>query len=372
MNPRAIFSGLAMAFLLLVSACRENPSIVCTDCIEAQPIQATFDPSPMELPIPDYFPPLPTDALLTKSGVALGRRLFYDPILSRDSSQSCASCHRQDLAFSDGLAKSVGIRGEAVKRNAMALYNLGYITQGFFWDGSVSTLPAQALLPVEDHRELDNSWEVVEERLRQHPNYPKWFRQAFGIEFAEEINRELAVEAIAQFELSLLSYQSRYDSVVYLNADFFTEEELRGEELFFIEFDLEDGVTHPGCSHCHNQPLFGNTLFANNGLDEVASLDDFPDLGLGAVTGKRADNGKFRAPSLRNIALTAPYMHDGRFATLEEVLEHYQGGGHGAINEDANIQPFELSPEDQKALIAFMQTLTDYAFLQDTSLANPF
>ncbi len=357
--------------ILLALGCREDPTLSCTDCTDRQPINTRFDATPYELPIPDYFPPFPTETALTKSGVALGRRLFYDPILSRDSSQSCASCHRQEIAFTDGLPKSIGIRGLEVSRNSMSLTNLGYVIKGFFWDGSSPTLEAQALLPIEDHREFDNSWEVVEERLRNHPTYPVYFRQAYDIEFADEITRDHVVRALAQFELTLLSYRSRFDSVVYLNEGFFTEEEARGEELFFIEF-AGNTIDHPGCSHCHQAPLFGNTLFANNGIEDVDDLNDFPDKGLGTVTGRLSDNGKFRSPSLRNIALTGPYMHDGRFATLSEVLDHYQSGGHGAPNEDANIQPFVLSEADKAAMIAFLETLTDYAFIQDTTFSNPF
>ncbi|MEM9260930.1 MAG: cytochrome C peroxidase, partial [Bacteroidota bacterium] len=157
----------------------------------------------------------------------------------------------------------------------------------------------------------------------------------------------------------------------YRNEDFFTELESEGFDLFFIEFANTDDL-HPGCSHCHNRPSFTDNLFHNNGLDSVASLEDFMDLGLGGVNGNIFDNGKFRSTTLRNIELTAPYMHDGRFNTLEEVVEHYAGGGHGVENENVNVTGFELTERKKQALVAFMRTLTDEEFINDPRFSNPF
>jgi cytochrome c peroxidase len=253
----------------------------------------------------------------------------------------------------------------------MPLVNLAFNPRGFFWDGRSATLEEQALVPIEDHREMDESWDVVEEKLRNHPEYPAKFREAFGIEYASEINRDLAVKAIAQFERTMVSYQSRFDQIVYAQQGWPTEEEQLGRDLFIIEQGLPT-QEHPGCSHCHGSALFTENNFFNNGISDVKDLLSFPDNGLGNVTKKIQDNGKFRTPTLRNIALTAPYMHDGRFATLEEVLDSYAAGGHGVVNENPNIQPFNLSEEQKEAMIAFLNMLTDTSFVNNPAFSNPF
>ncbi len=358
--------------LLLFVSCEKQVEGPCADCEEDDFISGFYSPAPYVFDLPDFLPApvIPSDNPMTEEGVALGRMLFYDPILSSDSTQSCSSCHLQEKAFTDGERFSKGVRGREGVRNAMSLVNLAYNTRGFFWDGRSLTLEDQALVPVEDHLEMNDTWENVEEKLRDHPDYPKLFRGAFGIERKAQLTRDLVVKAIAQFERTLISANSRYDRVIWQQQGFPTDSEQRGLELFFIE-DLSD-LDHPGCSHCHFNPLFTDNNFKNNGLDDVADLADFPDLGRGAVTGNRFDNGKFRVPSLRNVALTAPYMHDGRFATLEEVLDQYASGGHGVINEDPNIHQFDLSEQDKADLIAFLQMLTDDTFLNDPAFANPF
>ena len=284
---------------------------------------------------------------------------------------SCESCHRQELAFTDGLDRSLGIRQLAGTRSAMSLVNLAFNANGFNWDGSEQQLWRQAVHPVEDMLELDNDWAEVIRKLREHEDYPARFRAAFGIDRREQISQELTVKAIAQFERTIVSADSKFDRVVYRNTDFFTEEEQLGaDSLFFVE-NVAPGVLHPGCGHCHNAPSFGDNRFKNNGISDVASLDDFADNGLGGVNGNRFDNGKFRTPTLRNIALTAPYMHDGRFKTLEEVLDAYAEGGHGVENEDPNITGFPLSERQKRALIAFLGTLTDEGLTTDPKFAAP-
>lgn len=253
----------------------------------------------------------------------------------------------------------------------MMLANLAFNPNGFFWDGRAATLEEQALQPVEDHRELNETWDNVEEKLRSHADYPRLFRAAFGIDRTSELTRDLTVKAIAQFERTLISGDSPYDRARYYNEGFLPDEVIDGEQLFFIEFATADDP-HPGCSHCHNAPLFGDNQFKNNGLDAVASLTDFLDLGRGGVNGNVFDNGKFRTPSLRNVAVTAPYMHDGRFATLEEVLDQYATGGHGVANEDPNIIAFSLTPAEKRALIAFLESLTDETFLSNPAFSDPF
>ena len=371
----AIPLGLFLVILLLVLGCEKEPISspeACPDCTDDDRIEGGYAPQDYVFDLPDWMPQpiIPEDNPTTVDGVALGRRLFYDPILSADSTQSCASCHRQELAFTDGRVFSVGIRGLEGRRNAMSLVNMGYNARGFFWDGRSKTLEEQALIPIEDHLEMDNTWENVEEALRNHPDYPQRFRAAFGIERRSELDRDLVVKAIAQFERTLISYESRYDDIVWERNGFPTDSEQRGLELFFIEDN--QSVEHPGCSHCHFNPHFTDHSFKNNGIDSVANLEAFSDRGRGEVTNNRYDNGKFRVPSLRNVALTAPYMHDGRFATLEEVLDHYSSGGHGVINEDPNIRPFTLSERDKQDLIAFMHMLTDTSFTQKEAFSNPF
>ena len=337
-----------------------------------------FAPRPYPLPaLPYFFPelPIPADNPITIEGVDLGRYLFYDPILSRDKTIACAMCHQPFTAFTDGLAVSEGIDGRLTARNSMSLVNVGFFTNGLFWDGRVSTLEEQALHPIQDPNEMDNSLEEVETRLRNHPTYPERFRRAFGIQDSEEITIDMVAKALAQFQRTLISATSKFD---YANWDrgaetnFFTASELRGQKLFTTE-PIDPDDPHPGCSHCHNATALVTTNeYLNNGLDPAANLNDFADKGRGAIVGSILDNGKFRVPSLRNIELTAPYMHDGRFNTLEEVLEHYSSGGHYADNVDANIQPFPLSDQDKADLIAFMKTMTDTTFLNRKDITNPF
>jgi cytochrome c peroxidase len=338
-------------------------------------ILADYEPRSVQLQVPSWMPEpiVPADNPLTADGIALGRRLFYDPILSSDSTISCASCHRQELAFTDGRAVSTGVMGRTGRRSAMPLDNLVFHVREFFWDGRVNSLEAQALVPIEDHLEMNEQWPNVIEKLKRHPQYPAWFRQAFGIQRTGEISPQLVAKALAQFERTLISTNSRYDRVVWLNEGWYTDEEERGRQLFF--FEAAQSINHPGCSHCHFAPTFGNNAFntyTNNGLDNVSGLDAFVDKGRGEVTGNRFDNGKFRVVSLRNIELTAPYMHDGRFETLEQVLDNYSLGGHGVENEDVNILPFTLTARDKQDLIAFLKTLTDTTFINNPAFSNPF
>lgn len=335
-------------------------------------ISGVYAPTAYSFDLPTYMPTpiVPVDNPMTVEGIELGRMLFFDPILSADSSLACAGCHNPGLAFTDGKAVSTGILNIEGRRSAMSLVNLAYNTRGFFWDGRARSLEEQALIPVEDHTEMADSWDNVELKLRAHDSYPQRFRAAFGIEKKSEITRDLAVKAISQFERTLISAQSRYDKVIWESNGFPTDEEQRGIALFFIEDDQTVG--HPGCSHCHFNPLFTDNQFRNNGLDSVATLEDFVDKGLGGSNGNIYDNGKFRVPTLRNIVKTAPYMHDGRFATLDEVLENYSKGGHGVANEDTNILPFPLTEQDKADLISFLNMLTDTAFLKNPEFQNPF
>jgi cytochrome c peroxidase len=305
---------------------------------------------------------------------------------------SCSSCHLPAGSFTDNKAVSKGIDGIAGKRSSMSLLNIGYVNTGLFWDGRSKTLEEQALLPVEDPIELHHTWPEVIEELKAHPTYPAMFRKAFGIKDRSEITKELAAKALAQFERILVSSgESKYDQFLktlnpatgFFNFDVFDDEELDGYTMFFEAQD-ETGIFNvpdAQCFHCHGALSMsqGNNYF-NNGLDSVQNLSDFADWGLGKVTGKDSDKGKFRSPTLRNIALSAPYMHDGRFQTLEEVIDHYAKKGKGVINEDPNIKLVglqggsvnTLNANQKKAIIKFLHTLTDTAFVNNPDIQNPF
>ena len=346
-------------------ACREDDDSVEPVMPDAAVslIDLPYAPESYAFPLPAHFPQMsqPDSNRATVAGVALGRRLFFDPILSRDSSFSCANCHRPELGFADNELLSRGIDGLTTARSSMSLLNVGY-QESLFWDGRSASLEEQSLHPVEDQIELGAEWADIEARLRRSPDYRRGFRAAFGLESSAEIDRYYAAKAIAQFERSLISGTSRFDSVFYQLDGFFTASEQRGLGLFF---DVDNPtVLHPGCGHCHNAPLFGDDRFTNNGLQSAETVGDFGDPGRGRVTGNRAqDNGKFKAPTLRNIALTAPYMHDGRLATLDDVLDHYSSGGHYSPTVDANVTGFEMSERDRADLKAFLLTLTDEAAL---------
>ncbi|WP_116128049.1 cytochrome-c peroxidase [Lewinella sp. IMCC34183] len=359
--------------LLAVVGCREEP-VTGPEVPDGGTITGPDAPTPYALEVPDYLPAPITDPEnpLSEEGVELGRHLFYDAsIFSTDGNMSCASCHKQELAFTDGLGRALGVRGEPGPRSAMSLVNLAFNPNGFNWDGRSPKLWEQAIHPVEDMLELDNDWEEVIRKLREHADYPARFRAAFGIDHTDEITRELTVKALAQFERTIISADSKFDRVFYQNTEFFTEQEQLGaDSLFFVE-NVPPATLHPGCGHCHNAPTFGDNKFHNNGIEDASSLDDIIDKGYGDVTGSRFDNGKFRTPTLRNIALTAPYMHDGRFKTLEEVIDHYASGGHNLENEDPNITGFTLTEREKAALLAFLHTLTDESLLTDPRYAAP-
>jgi cytochrome c peroxidase len=360
---------LLFSLTLLIIACGEDPVV---DDTSNDLTKFAYEPVAFDIEIPAGFPVLqiPADNQLTEQGIALGRSLFYDPILSVDSTLSCASCHFPDLSFTDGRALSPGVDGEFGTRSSMSLLNIAFNYRGLFWDGRVSTLEQQALLPIEDPIELHHTWPDLVADLQAHETYPKMFREAFGIESKTEITKELAAKAIAQFERILISGgNSQYDKVKYLNTAFFTDEELRGEDLF-----IDDGggdTVDAECSHCHNGPLLMGDDFFNNGLDSTVDFSNLLDLGRGGATGVFVDNAKFKAPTLRNIGLTAPYMHDGRFGTLEEVLEHYNSGGHPSPNKDQNIRPLNLTASDKADLLFFLHSLTDTTYMYPELVTNP-
>ncbi len=316
---------------------------------------------------------------MTLEGVQLGRRLFYDPILSGDSTMSCSSCHLPQASFTDNKAVSTGIDGIAGRRSSMSLLNVAYVNR-LFWDGRSRTLEEQALLPVEDPIELHTTWPTVIGRFKNHPEYPELFRKAFGITDCQQITKELAAKAIAQFERILISSgTSKYDLFLKGELDL-EDEELQGKLMYFDE-GAPAQLPDAQCFHCHGGITLTINNFFNNGLDSVGNLNEFQDKGLWEVTGNETDKGKFRAPTLRNIALTAPYMHDGRFQTLEEVMAQYNDNGFGVVNEDPFVQTIGfpvgghypgLTSSQTAAIIAFLHTLTDTTFVNNPDIQNPF
>ena len=374
---------LILLFALICACCNdempddENPTGGGDPGIDLTDIE--YAPIPYDFPTPMFFPEpnLPANNPLTEQGIELGRRLFYDPILSADSTMSCGTCHSPAKSFADNLVTPVGIDGIAGTRNTMALINLAFVPNlELNWDGSSPNLAAQALEPVENPIELHEEWNNVEEKLRDHPTYPEFFRTAFGIENSNDITRDLASKAIEQFELTLISSDSYYDRAVVRTEPgvFLEENQFRGLKLF--QDEGATGLKDAQCWHCHsfgaNKTLFTNGGFFNNGLDAVDLLTDFEDSGRGTVTGDLGDNGRFKAPTLRNVALTGPYMHDGRFATLEEVMDHYADGGHFAPNVDAFVPLIDLDEQEKADIIAFMHTLTDTIFTKNPDYQNPF
>lgn len=312
--------------------------------------------------LPDHFPRInfPADNPLTTAGVELGRQLFHDPVLSKGAVQSCAGCHDVRAAFSDpGRAFSIGVDGLPGLRNAMPLFNLAW-SDSFFWDGRAGSLREQSLMPIQDPLEMHSNLADVVERLEGIPSYKRLFRDAFMDGAVSSENIGLALE---QFMLTLISADSRFDRAIAGRGQL-TPAEQRGLELFVTEFDPSRGLFGADCFHCHGGPLFTSNKFANNGLPPMGRAD----AGLGGVTGREADMGLFRIPSLRNIAVTGPYMHDGRFNTLEEVIDHYNGGVHRTSTLDPNLAKhpetgLQLSGDDRKALVAFLKTLTDESFI---------
>jgi cytochrome c peroxidase len=297
---------------------------------------------------------LPEDNPLTVEGVELGRRLFHDARLSKGNAQSCATCHDSSRAFTDGRSKSVGASGESGRRNAMPLVNLAWMKE-FFWDGRAKSLREQVLMPIQDAHEMNEKLGAAVAKLEADRDYPPQFKAAFG---SAGITPERMALALEQFLLTLVSQESKFDRAAR-KLDRLSAQEQRGLELFITEHDPARGLRGADCFHCHGGNLFSNHQFMNNGLEARPG-----DLGRMEVTGAEKDRAKFKVPTLRNVALTAPYMHDGRFATLEEVIEHYNGKLHRTRTLDPNLAKhpesgLNMSADDKAALIAFLKTLTD-------------
>ena len=329
-------SVIIMLTIMMISGCAKDP--------DTPGHTFTYDPVPYDLQYSIHFPILeiPENNPTTLAGVELGRRLFYDPLLHPDGEHACATCHIQQNSFtSDG--------------DVLPHLNLGWSNQ-YLWDAKIrGSLEDIMLFEVKDFFGTDVT------RLENDTEYPRLFFEAFG---NTDITRQGAANALAQFQRTMISDNSKYDRV--LNNEpgvFLTDSEFRGLDIFFTE--------HGDCFHCHGGILFTDNLVHNNGLDV------HPAPGYGAVTGNPGDIGKFKTPTLRNIALTGPYMHDGRYETLEEVIDFYSGG----VNFSENIDPLmkfvhqggiNLTDQEKQDLIAFLHTLTDTSYIVDPLLSDPF
>jgi cytochrome c peroxidase len=347
-----------------------------------------FTPYPFQMSATFPIPDLPHDNPLTVERVELGRMLFFDKQLSVNNAQSCADCHLPEKAFADERRTARGAEGAFGPRNTMPLFNLAWKKE-FFWDGRAKSLREQVLQPIQNPIEMHETLTNLVMKLRSsrreealtnksaignrqsaiemslltsaatNEDYPALFTAAFG---SSEITAEKIALALENYLLTLTSFDAKFDRVLRGEGKFTTEEQ-RGFELFSTEYDPRRGQFGADCFHCHGGPLFQSQSFANNGSDGA-----FKDIGREKVTGKASDRGKFSVPSLRNVALTAPYMHDGRFRTLADVVEHYSTGIPRSATLDPNLAKHPdggvpLSADDKRALVAFLKTLTDAQFL---------
>ena len=330
--------------------------------------------TPYILQIPSHFPdmPIPSDNPMTVEGVTLGRKLFYEKKLSGDNSMACASCHSPESAFSDPNQFSEGIDGVVGNRNSMALINLGW-NQSFFWDGRSKTLEEQIIEPVENPIEMHDTWMNVTSKLVASQEYKNLFFEAFG---TTEIDSILSAKAIAQFIRTMISGNSKFD-VIYKVENNLT---LTSDEATLYAsvsasalagYGLFKDLNGADCAHCHNGALMQVQGFSNNGLDAV-----FTDKGRGLITNNAFDDGKFKIPTLRNIAYSAPYMHDGRFATLDDVINHYSHG----IQISSTLDPLiefsdfggvQLDAFEKDLLKQFLMTLSDEEFINNPDFKEP-
>ena len=318
-------------------------------------------PTPYSLIIPSSLPglPIPNNNPLTEEGVELGRKLFYDPLLSGNNTQSCGNCHNQADGFTDNqLQYSTGIDGISGDRNSMPLFNIGY-ANNFFWDGGATTLESQVVAPIMNPIEMHEDLANAISELNAHPDYPLLFNKAFG---SDSITTSMVMKAIAQFERTLLSGNSKYDRYMKGQATL-TPQEQNGLIVF-------RAAAKGDCTHCHTLGgTFTDFGYRNTGLDSIAV-----DSGRARITLNPLDLGRFKTPTLRNIAVTAPYMHDGRFFTLQEVLDHYNTGFHYPVNLDPNLRAAvkgRMTAQEMTDLIAFLQTLTDTDFLTNPAYGRP-
>lgn len=302
----------------------------------------------LKVPIGFPDPNIPDDNKLTRSRITLGKQIFYDPILSKDSTRSCGSCHNQYLAFADSSDVSFGIEQRAGTRNSPSIANVAY-QKALLREGGVPTLEMQVLVPIQDHNEFNYNMLLIVDRMKRIPAYVEAAQKAYN----REIDPFVITRSIAAFERTLLSGNSPFDQWFYQKKNSAVGETVkRGYSLFTNE--------RLNCIKCHNGFLFTDQSFTNNGL-----YMDYPDSGRIRLTGLDVDRAVFKVPSLRNVGLTAPYMHDGSFKTLDAVIDHYQTGGKAHPNKSIFLKPFILSSQERLDLIAFLNSLTDLEFIKN-------
>jgi cytochrome c peroxidase len=364
----------ALAGILVLTACRRD---------EPQPAPPSNIGTPYDLDIPSNLPPMdiPADNPLTVEGVALGRYLFYDKRLSGDNGMSCGSCHSPSLSFTDGKAVPKGIDSIPGPRSTMPLINEGY-NHYYFWDGRAATLEDQILQPVRNIIEMHETWPNAMSELQADPAYPTLFQRAFG---TDQIDSLLVAKAIAQFVRTLISGNSPFDK--FQRGEGIISPDAQVGYALFQQEGGAPGQTIPvagstpvigqggaDCFHCHAPAagLFTDEQFHNNAIDTV-----FYDPGRFGVTNDPDDLGKFKTPTLRNIMVTAPYMHDGRFATIDQVLDHYEDGGYASPTVDPFMKftspdmNLGLTPQKRQQVIAFLNSLTDEEFLTNPAFTDP-
>jgi len=347
------FTLIIFGLMLVFNMCRKPQDL-------DQPVYA---PTPYSFDLPTSFSevPQPSNNIATNEGVLLGRHLFWDTRLSGNNTMACASCHIPQNAFSDPDQFSEGIDGHLGTRNSMVLQNLAWASN-YFWDGRAATLEEQVLLPVIDTIEMHHNWSTFINDIKSDETYNELFYEAFGVTNYDSTH---AAKALAQFLRTMISYNSKYDKT------------LRGEAVFTPQeqagFDSFNALTGGDCFHCHGGIQFTDYSFHNNGLDLMPD-----DTALGSVTGDPSDNFKFKVPTLRNIEYSAPYMHDGRFNTLDEVINFYsiqvQDGSPNLSNlmEMSAQGGVQLNPQERAELKAFLHTLSDEEFINNPAFTNPW
>lgn len=351
---------LALAFIILLASfgsCKKEPDPPGTDPDK----DTAYDPTPYEMKIPKGFPPMPANPEnpMTEEGVKLGRMLYYDDVLSTSGTR-CASCHHAERSYSTPF----GPGGLSVPPHI----NLGW-NSDFTWNGFEEELDHVAIIDLDVPDFIQPNLDSIYDRFERDQEYFKLFKQAFNVDITKLPEDEFKLtisNALGQFMRTMISSNSKYDRVRQ-QQDFFTDSEMRGYDIFFSE--------KGDCFHCHGSVLFTNNTFNNTGLDSVHTGID---QGRFLVTGNPADMGKFSSPTLRNIELTAPYMHDGRFEDLEEVIAFYNSGVLPSptldpiMTKPGKEKGLQLTEQDKQDLIAFLKTLTDKSFLTDPDIADPF
>lgn len=360
-----VLFSLVVTSGILLQSCRY-------DTVEPN-CEVNANATPYNLEIPPFFPPMdiPADNPLTVEGVELGRHLFWEKQLSGNDMMSCGTCHFPEASFAENTQFSTGITGAVGDRNAMALINLGW-ARDWFWDGRSKTLEEQVFEPIPNPIEMNQSWSDAIAKLENIEKYPPMYEAAFG---TPEINVDRTTKAMASFLRTMISADSKFDQ--WRRGEYtMTESEFRGYDLFLREGGdpetVQGGEFGADCFHCHVEAgmQFSDYLPHNNGLDSV-----FNDLGVGGVTGNPLDFGRFKTPTLRNVELTGPYMHDGRFETLEEVIDHYNSGGLPSTTVDPFMKYTEgglmLSQQSKDDLLNFLKTLTDTSFIHNPAFQDP-